>query len=598
MAESYSGQGVEKTSLMKQIEREIQDYTSKTVSLGDNITYSQHKLIRRIVLFESKTYPTGKFDSQGNYKYFFDINSPRIDSEVKNIDFDTRNIEAYTPNKLDETTNIIVNLRLVEWLREKGQSEELNSAIEEGSGWGNIVWKKIKGGYERKDLRNFYVINQTARTLNDTAVIEAEQLSQTELRDKSGKWKYIDEVISGCGTNSYKRDDSSTEEETTTPFYSIYERNGEVNLMELKKQRIKMGFTEEVYTKEDANKYVLAKIICAGTKNDAGSVKIKYTLFADQISKMPYKEYHRGRYKGRWFREGIYELLFDIQVRANEIGNQLARGLEWASKQVFYSPDKLVIQNILSDLKNGDIIRASNLAHVPVRMEGFDQLVAEWNRLMQMADDLTNSREIVNGEATPGQPFRLGALLNTNANKLYDFIREKLAIPFSQIFEEWIVPDLVSELSAEEVLRLTGDPDMLNRLYQIVVDAWYVDNLLAIGPHTEEFATFLKTQQLDKLKKDKGLFIKEFKQLFEGYKARVAVVITGENVDLAEKLQTLATFIQMEADPVRRSYLIEKAMRLKGIDVGSLPRSTPDQLQGNQPNTAAPALPAPAGAPA
>ncbi len=139
---------------------------------------------------------------------------------------------------------------------------------------------------------------------------------------------------------------------------------------------------------------------------------------------------------------------------------------------------------------------------------------------------------------------------------------------------------------------------MLNRLYQIVVDAWYVDNLLAIGPHTEEFATFLKTQQLDKLKKDKGLFIKEFKQLFEGYKARVAVVITGENVDLAEKLQTLATFIQMEADPVRRSYLIEKAMRLKGIDVGSLPRSTPDQLQGNQPNTAAPALPAPAGAPA
>lgn len=578
----------EQTPLMKQIEREISDYTTKSVNLGDNINYSQHKLVRRIVLFETHTYPTGKFDSQGNYKYWFDIQSPRIDSEVKNIDFDTRNVEVYTPSKLDDTANIIVNLRLTEWMREKGQSEEINTAIEEGSGWGNIVWKKIRGSYERLDLRNTYVINQAARTLKESPVIEYHPSTQTDIRAMASKWKYTDEVLLKCGENSYKRDDNSLAEETTTPQYSIYERNGEVSLVDLKTQRMKMGF-EETITNEDKGKYVLAKVITAGTQNSNGAVKIRYVMFADEISKMPYKEYHRGRYKGKWFREGIYELTFDVQVRANEIGNQIARGLEWASKKVFYSPDKLAIQNILTDLKNGDLIRTTTLTAVDVRMEGFDQLVAEWNRLMVIADDLTNSREIVDGQASPGQPFRLGALLNTNANKLYDFIREKLAIPFTEVFGEWIVPDLVSELKAQDVLRLTGDPEMLARLYQMVVESWYVDNLIAIGPHSPDVAAMIKTKKLEELMKDKKVFIKEFRKFFEEYKPRVAVVITGENVDLQEKLQTLGTFIQMEADPVRRSYLIEKAMRLKGMDVSALPRSTPQELAGVKPEQPAPA---------
>lgn len=579
----------EKTPLMKQIEREISDYTTKSVNLGDNINYSQHKLVRRIVLFETHTYPTGKFDSQGNYKYWFDIQSPRIDSEVKNIDFDTRNVEVYTPSKLDDTANIIVNLSLTEWMRTKGQSEEINSAIEEGSGWGNIIWKKIRGSYERLDLRNTYVINQAAKTLKDSAVIEYHPSTQTDIRAMSSKWKYTDEVLQKCGANTYKRDDSSLEEETTTPQYSIYERNGEVSLVDLKKQRQIMGYEgAEAPTEEDKGKYVLAKVIAAGTANSHGAVKIRYIMFADEITKLPYKEYHRGRYKGKWFREGIYEITFDIQVRANEIGNQIARGLEWASKKILYSPDKLVIQNALTDLKNGDLLRTSQLAALDVRMEGFDQLVAEWNRLMQMADDLTNSREIVDGQSSPGQPFRLGALLNANANKLYDFIREKLAIPFSEIFGEWIVPELVNDLKAQDVLRLTGDPEVLARFYELVVEDWYVKNLIAIGPHSPDVAAMIKAKKMEELKQNKKVFVKEFKKFFEEYKPRVAVVITGENVDLQEKLQTLGTFISMEADPVRRSYLIEKAMRLKGIDVASLPRSTPQELAGVKADTRVP----------
>ena len=99
---------------------------------------------------------------------------------------------------------------------------------------------------------------------------------------------------------------------------------------------------------------------------------------------MPYEEYHRSRYKGRWWREGLYELLMDLQVRGNQIGNQLAQGLEFAGKLVLSSSDRLIIQNIITDMKNGDIVKTQDLKQVDLRMHAADQLFAEWNRIIEL----------------------------------------------------------------------------------------------------------------------------------------------------------------------------------------------------------------------
>lgn len=561
--------------LKGQIEEELTNYLTGTVNISENYDFSQAKLTRRISQFENKIYPTGKFDSQGNYKFWFDIQTPRVEAEIKNIDFDTKNIEVYSERKKDDLANVIVNLKLKEYLRDNGQSEELNSAIEEGAGWGNVVWKKTKEGYERVDIRNFYVINQTVKCLDETPVIERHQYTQTDLRAKQGIWDHIKETIEGCKNETYSATVETQGKITTIPYYEIYERNGEVclkDLKEVKGEPIKDG---------DDDKYVWAKIIVSAVKSGLG-INVKYILFAEDLgnktNKDIYEEYHRGRYKNRWWREGLIELLFDCQVRANQIGNQIAQGLEWASKTIFASDDKLIVQNILSDLANGDIIQARSLRQIEVRMQGLDQLIADWNRNLETANEIANSREVVQGEATPGQPFRLGALLNQNANKLFDFIREKLAIPFSRIFEKWVIPQLIKELKTKEILRLTGNSDMLDRLYDMIVDDWYIKNLLAIGPHDSNMAQGLKDQKLQELKKQPQLLMTGLEGVFEDYKPNVAVIITGENSRLPEDLQTLATFISLEQDPVRRSYLLDLALSKKGFDVGGLPRSTPQQL--------------------
>lgn len=580
MAEEYDKPA--KVALCSQIEDEIRQYITGTVNISEGVFFSQKELVRRIGLFESHTYPTGKFDSQGNYKYWFDLITPRVEAEVKNIDFDTKDVTITSDRKIDDLTCLIVNLKLKEWMRQNGQGEEINTAIEAGSGYGNVVWKKVKGAYERMDFKNLYVINQTVETLEDTPVIERHQMSQSELRAYAGIWGYVQETIDNCGVDSYKSTIQATQKQTTVPYYDIYERNGEVKLSDLKEaQNIPI-------LDGDDKKYVLAKVVAAGKAGSGQAINIDYILFAEDLGSKKmcdiYKEYHRSRYKGRWFREGLIELMFDLQVRANQIGNQLAQGLEWSSKTIFKSNDKLIVQNILSDLKNGDIIRTEDLQQVPVRMEGFDQLIADWNRIIDLADSISNASAIVMGEIPKsGMSFRIGSLANENAMKLYQFVRQKLGIPLSEIFQEWILPEIVADLQTKDVLRLTGDPEMMDRLNAIVVQNWYLSNLVIIGPHSPEFAQQIQAEKLTELQSRPHLLMENVNQLFDDFKGEAVVDITGESTTIVQDMATLAQFIGLEQDPVRRSAMIELAMKKSNIDVDALPKSSPDQLNGAQP---------------
>lgn len=544
--------------ILSQIKQEIESYKNAQVEICEGYTYSQAKTIRRIMLYKNCTYPKGKLDSQGNYKYWFDIISPRRDSEIKNIDFDTKDIVLASDAQEDSGRLLIANASLKQFLKETGQAAKLNEAIERGTEWGNVVWKKIKGGYKLIDLNNFMVLNQIAESLEDSDVIEKEIMYSGDLRKKIGIWDNVTELINSASLDIHK----------TSPEFYIYERNGEISEKDYYELSGKDG--------GDESKYILCKVIVGGNQKDDP----KEVLFYDEIHKKPYKEYHRGTFCNRWLRVGMYEILFDVQTRANEIGNQIARGLEWSAKTVFRSSDRVIAQNILTDLQNGDIIKSQDLAQVNTRMDGLDQLLADWNRLMQVADKLANSYEVVTGENLPsGTPFSLAALQNTNANKLFDFIREKLGIVFQDVIQDWILPDLLKHLKAQDVLKLTADGGILERYYQMLIDDWYITNLIAFQPHSPEEGAILRDQKLQELLKNKETIVKLDREMWKDFEPRVIVNIVGENYALASDLETLKTFITLEQDPTRRTALIEIAMQKKGLDIAKLPKTPPMQPQ-------------------
>ncbi|HEB13722.1 MAG TPA: hypothetical protein ENI13_01945 [candidate division CPR3 bacterium] len=544
--------------VLQRIKEELDSYKEGNVEVTEGYTFSAFKLIRRVLLYKNQIFTTGKRDSQGNYKYWFDVISPRVDAEVKNVDFDTKDIVLMSDAAEDAGKLLIANARLKEYLRETGQAAKLNEAVERGTEWGNVVWKQIKGGYKLMELDKFMVLNQTAEALEDSDVIEKEIMTPIDIRKKAEVWENVDKLIAA----------GKKEHNKTAPEFFIYERNGEITTKEFNEAKGSDA--------GDDKTYVLAKVITGGVQDDDPTE----VLFIEEITKKPYKEYHRGKFSGRWLRTGMYEILFDVQTRANEIGNQIARGLEWSSKTIFRSSDRVIAQNILTDLNNGDIIKSKDLQQVQTRMEGFDQLIADWNRLMVLADRLANSSEVVIGESLPsGTPFRLAERLNINANKLFDFLREKLGIVFQDVVEEWIIPGLLKDLRAKDVLKLTADSGYLNRYYEMIVEAWYLRNLLALPPHTPEIAVAIKEAKVQELLQNKEIVVRLEKEMWADFKPRAMVVITGEQVNLNKDLENLRNFATIEADPVRRTALIELAMKKVGMDVDKLPKSEPQQLQ-------------------
>ncbi len=549
-------------TLYSRIETEISNYLSNKIEISPRVFFSQYELINRIYRFRNRDLSGTKINSDLSYNYYFDIISPRVDSEIKNLRFDTKDILIFSQNPMkDFAVVFVLNASLKSWMSKNGEDLKLKTAVEEFVANGNVGFKKVEGGYEIVDPLNTIITNQRAETVDDTDIIERHEMTASQLRRmKNWDKNAVDAVIRELGDKTFKASELTTPATSSQKRYEIFEFTGEVSEKEFNEVKGLAG--------GDENTYFLAKVIVAGLKhNKTGE---KYTLFAEKLDGKISDYYiyaHRGRYEGRFWRVGMYELLFDHQVRANEIGNQLARGLEWASKVIFRSKDSKVLQNIRADIDNGDVIITDDLAQVDVRMQSLDQLIADWNRLVNDADRLANSYEIVRGESLPsGTPFRMGLLMDRNTGKFFAILRQKLTLPYKRVFREWVLPYLIKDLKSEEVFRFTGETDILDQLREILVENWYARNLVAIGPHTKEVAQAIKQEKLDEIRKvDPAL--KNAKEIWEGVLPRLFVTITGENYNLTEQVQDLVSLLSMERDPERINWILDQIYRIRNIPI-------------------------------
>jgi len=543
------------------------------IEISERVFFSQHQTISRIFRFKNRDLSGSKLNDDLSYDYYFDIISPRADSEVKNLRFDTKNIVVFSQNpRKDFPVVFISNATLKKWMAENGEDDKLKAAVEEFTANGNVGFKKVEGGYEIIDSMNTYITNQTAESIDDTNIIERHEMTASDIKSMEG-WDNKKKVISELGNKLFTATRETTSLTSTTNKYEIYEYTGEVSELEFNQCQGKDEGSE--------HNYFLAKVIVAGLEKSGNGEK--YTLFAEKLDGKLSDHYvyaHRGRYEGRFWRVGMYELLFDHQIRANEIGNQLARGLEWASKVIFRSEDSRVLQNIRADLDNGDVIIARDLEQINVRMQGLDQLIADWNRLSADADRLSNSLEVVRGENLPsGTPFRMGMLLDQNAGKMFTLLRQKVSMPYKRVFREWVLPELIKDLKAQDIFRLVGETDMIDQLQDILAESWYVNNLVKIGPHTAEVADAIKKEKKAELK-ELDPVIENMKEIWKGVLPRLFVTITGENSDIQDQIQDLISLIQYEKDPNRVNWILDTIYKARGIPIP--PPQEPQPVDANQ----------------
>lgn len=534
--------------VLKTINQEIQDYRSKYIVIvpgmfqgvsSFGLRFNQYEMIQKIYFYYNSKFISGPIDDEGDRKFFFNINKNPCKVFSKAIDFDTKNIRLLTVGGGDPYKTWFMERDLKYWMRVQQFGKVLNRIFQELPIFGTVVLKIVEGVPYFVDLRNF-IVEQSADTLEEMNYkTEIHTFTPGAFRDAAAKMKWPEEKV--------KQVIDLFHQMKGTSHIRVYERYGEVCETDAK----------------GAKKYPFKRVFLADvgvdSVNEQGEVTAKFPgveLSSDvwKPEECPYWEFHAEKVPGRWLGVGVVESLEEAQIALNESANLQSKGGAWAALRVFQTKDSAINRNMMTDVRNGEILNVdSDITQIDMserNLSYFAQNDAKW---LRNRDELTFSYDVVQGERSPaGTPLGQTKINLGQTLSYFETIQENVALDIKEMLYEVIIPSFQKQNTAEHTVRLVGQD--LDQYIQ------FVKNTLVL----KEIIRFTTTGKFpsSKDKETMGLAIEEAikqgkehimtipKNSYEGIKYDVDIDITGESVDTRVRSATRFAILQaITADP-------------------------------------------------
>jgi len=569
------------------------DFENNDVEIVPGYEFNQLNTVQRINRYYAGIFDTGGEDEFGK-KYFYNFIKPRVKNAQKNIDIDTKNIQLIAMKPEDYSKVWLLRRELDIFIRDSKLGKTLNELTAMLPKYGSVVVKRIGGDrvFDIVDIRNFKN-DPTAHSLKNSWRMEEHYYTPSELRDKKG-WdqEAIDDAIENFST--YRKENYVTQKAHKD------EKMGNAKFIRVVEFSAEMP--ESYLTDKDEDKDIVPQMwvvvmpeASKGEMKGEGVVLFSERLSNEEYREKLYKELHYDKERGRWLGYGVVEDLFEMQALKNSQINFEIKAMELANLILLATNDKNFAKNVLTDLSSGDVVQVEGaLTRIPtdVRAMNVNQAVA--SQISDLANELANSYEATTGETMPsGTPFRLGLLLNRNANKLFDFIRQNYGLFIEEIVSDWVLPDLMKRLTKEHLLQIT-DKDEFKYLAKEVAKKQAWDYIKEAVMETGEFPSADEARQLEELLmaraiETNGLAVNVPKDFYKD--VQVKVVVTDEGLDKAERLTTLTTILQiLGASPeLIGSPVLAEILDLSGlseVDVAKMqeqPVQTPSGASQGQP---------------
>lgn len=549
------------------------NFLTRDVEIAPGLKHNQYEVIKRSYFYLYNEFESGPTDDDGNPKYFYDLMTHRNDQSSKSINLGTKDVYIKAETENAYLKSWLLRREFMGYAKTTGFGMKLNEISDDLPVFGTFVWKKVKNEDGATDVVNVELLNlmndPAVKSLADGMVIERHFLTQSDMRGKKVWDQAGVEGLIRAGKTVHRvnflSDNGQAQQaafnfvDEYTPYYEVFEVWGEIP--EDLYRAYKRNQAEEesgIYqapspTSSNNSVYVMA--IVAGV-DDGKTEHVLYIQETDRKN-FPYKEVHSRRRKGRWLGVGNYELCFPLIEKANELTNRFYQGLRIGSLHLYQSRDNTAVKNVLDDLKDGDVITSkSAIDPIATEIRAFTQYVDELKRIEEHADKLCNSYEIVSGESLPsGTPYKLGSMQLGSANKLFEYVREKMGLFIEDVFNEWLLPSFAQTLTREHILDLVDSADDLDlyntgrrKLYQYDALKRYIlqNNEMPSVETMDLLGTFVK----DQLAKGPKQIMVE-RNYYLNLKYSIKVVVTGENDAKATNLETLTNIFQnISANPV------------------------------------------------
>jgi hypothetical protein len=589
-------------ALVDELEREFLDKPAKIV---DNYYFDQFKTLKKIHMYYNSQFVSGKNDKQGE-KYFFNIVKSRVKNATKNIDLDTKDINVRTTKGQDKIKTMLYRRDIVRWMKERKLGKVINEIAAKCPRYGSVVVKRVKNEniFEIVDLRNIKC-EKTASNLNNSWVIEDHYMTPHELLemsswDRDAVMDVVNNYISYQKANYVDYFDENSDKIGMDQYIHVREFSGWIP--ETMYYDNGTG-TEGEYIR--AHKIMVLPEKSVGLKSFANSnskQRMGKVLFKEELKTDLYKEVHYDKADGRWMGVGIVEDLFDLQTIKNREVNYILLGLKLANLILLQTRDKKIASNILTMVKNGEILKVKNEVNrinTDIRSTGAESVIS--NEIENLANKLSNSPEITTGNTLPsGTPLGLGDLYNENANKLFDFVRENLGLFLTDVFNDWVLPELAKDLNKEHILELVDEEEIkavVENFEKKTVWNGIKEYLINTGGKISKDDVKAAMEIMKERSKDiKKLTLEVMEDYYKDVKGKVEFNITNENENKQQLLESYKTILQLIGNnPALNDHpLFKEMLDMIGLSPAEVPPLVQPQMQNGaeQPAAATQAIPA------
>ena len=415
----------------------------KTTNIIDGWDWSFKEHVRLSFLYKNSQF--SQDNSNRDKRPFNNIVRPILNVQYRTEGFDVKDIELYVKNIDISYKSLLVKKFHEDWALENRMDTFIDDVVESYVDYGGVLVRNVNEVRpEVVDLKTIAFCDQTNLLGGPFAI--RHNMSPDDLRameksgwGDSGKGATIDiETLIKISENNQEND----RQKNSTPgkYIEVFELHGTLPENWLNRSK-----------DEEDSKYINQVQIIAFYKNKDDQ-DIGVTLFAAKEPKLPFKLLLRDKIQGRALGFGGIEELFESQVWTNYNEVQMREMLELASKVFFKSTDsRFKTRNNIANRDTGTVFDLQTgtdigqLDTTPRNIAIFDNAVQKWER---RAQTMGGASELMLNEApSSGTPFKSVEAQLVEGHSLHQWRQGKIATFIEEIYREWILPYISSEIA-------------------------------------------------------------------------------------------------------------------------------------------------------
>jgi hypothetical protein len=502
-----------KKTISEYIQGKQDEYSKTQIKANPSFAPHQKDILELIDYYWMNRYRDGDTDSTGFKKAFFNVITPPSEVASKMIDLDTKDIRIKAVEGQSYYPAWLFGKDLKVWMKDKKNNygktfgQFLNEIVYKYPKYGHLIAKKAKDTVHLVNLQNLSNKEDGGFILESDLIVEEHQYTPYQIRRQGWDKKKVEKAI------------------------EKYEKDGVIKVLE----------AHGDCGSDKYNYFILPK--------DADNDEI---IFYDNKEREDlYKELKFDDIPGRAMGRGMPERLFEAQIAKNQQENWLRSGQRWSSKHIFQTRDDTMAKNLITQIENGDVLTVlSEITAVPVEernLPAYNWLDNKWDKHIQ---EMSFAYNQVRGERPPsGTPLGTSILQTNMAVQYYDLKREELGMFIKDILYDWIIPSFKSQKNKRHELMLGEfEEDELDKMRNLILTnkanqaiLRYIAKNMRL-PSARD-AEVLKAIEKEKLLKSRGIQIPD--KFYENLKYKIDIIITNEQIDVASRLTTLQTVLQI-----------------------------------------------------